>query len=200
MIKEKPKVISESKQEKIRNILDNEIIKEYFFLKISSNREADIFTGYRTTDFNRVLQLVKYFAYPLGVVKTKLMKLLFYSDFKTFKDSKHSLTGLAYAKYPYGPVPDRFQLLLGMILEIDPTISSEMQLMGNYPGEIFKSSTAPKKDTFSDEEWAIIQDVQNRFEYFTSKDIKEFSHGERGYQENSMFELIPYSYADELLI
>jgi len=200
LIKEKPFVIPESKHEHIRNILDNEIIKEYYFSKISSRREADIFSGYKTTDFNRVLHLVKYFAYPLGVVKTKLMKLLFYSDFKAFKEFKHSLTGLAYAKYPYGPVPEGFQLLLGMMLEMDPSISTEMQFIGNYQGEVFKSSTAPKVDAFNDNEWAIIKDVQNRFEYFTSKDIKNFSHEEKAYQENSMFELIPYSYADELLI
>ena len=46
------------------------------------------------------------------IMKTKLLKELFYIDFLYYKKSCISITGLEYAKLPYGPVPEDFDLLL----------------------------------------------------------------------------------------
>ena len=43
------------------------------------------------------------------VLKTKLLKEMFYTDFLYYKETCNSITGLEYAKLPYGPVPDQYE-------------------------------------------------------------------------------------------
>lgn len=56
--------------------------------------------------------MVIFFTYH-GVLKTKLMKLLWYTDFLMYKKYKKSISGISYLKYKYGPVPKKFNSMLG---------------------------------------------------------------------------------------
>ena len=51
------------------------------------------------------------------VLKTKLNKLLFYADFKHFKEYAVSITGARYARIPFGPAPDKYAFYFATLLE-----------------------------------------------------------------------------------
>ena len=46
------------------------------------------------------------------ILKTKLLKEMFYADFLFYKESCKSITGLEYCKLPFGPVLDKFESIL----------------------------------------------------------------------------------------
>jgi hypothetical protein len=48
-----------------------------------------------------------------GVLKTKLMKLLWYADFLIFKKYKRSISGAPYWHKEFGPVPVEHDTVLG---------------------------------------------------------------------------------------
>ena len=64
-----------------------------------------LLSGYIRFDVNKLFQAMKFFCLKDRVVKTKLMKLLFYADFKHFKDSGISISGVRYALPTMVPFP-----------------------------------------------------------------------------------------------
>lgn len=57
------------------------------------------------------MRMVLFFAHESSeLLKTKLMKLLNYSDMIFYKENGISMSGLKYAHLPYGPVPEHFYL------------------------------------------------------------------------------------------
>lgn len=42
---------------------------------------------------------------------------MFYSDFLNYKNTGESITGLEYIKYPFGPVPNNYEILLHYLFE-----------------------------------------------------------------------------------
>ena len=59
-------------------------------------------------NLRKLMQLIVFFAYedtikPLG--KTKLFKLLYFTDITHIRTVGEPITGAEYLKYPYGPVP-----------------------------------------------------------------------------------------------
>ena len=73
-------------EEKKRNIF-NINFKEYLL----GNHLADIYSGYRNPNFEKITEMVVYFSDKLSPFKTKMNKLLFYADFLMFKQSCFSI-------------------------------------------------------------------------------------------------------------
>ena len=48
---------------------------------------------------------------------TKLAKLMFYADFLHYREHTTSITGLAYAHAPQGPIPDRYERIRDDVIE-----------------------------------------------------------------------------------
>lgn len=73
--------------------------------------------------------------------KTKLMKLLWYTDNLFFKENTTSITGLQYACLPRGPVIENRNLLLGL-LEKQGVISmiEDEETNGEYVIPVFSLS------------------------------------------------------------
>jgi uncharacterized phage-associated protein len=54
----------------------------------------------------KLLNLIAYFVkHTKNCKKTKLFKLLYYADFRHFKETGRSITGLKYFAWQWGPVP-----------------------------------------------------------------------------------------------
>jgi len=88
-----------------------------------------LLSGFIPFNANKLFQAIKFFCYKDQVSKTKLNKLLFYADFKHFKDNGVSISGARYAHAYYGPVPDQFNTWLTAISEWDKQITSEEQAL-----------------------------------------------------------------------
>lgn len=158
-----------------------------------------ILSGYKRFDVNKLFQTIKYFCFQDRVFKTKLMKLLFYADFKHFKENGISISGVRYAHANHGPVPDQFETWLAAISEWDKQISSEELISGDFVGEAY-TSDAVDLSAFSAEELATIKFVNTEFKNYSSRQISDISHEEKGYQATLGGEIISYVYAKDLQI
>ena len=200
LVKQKPDIFTLEKRKDILSRLDKEVttsslIKDYF-----RNDKPSIISGNRPFDLEKVINLIKCFTYLNPVVKSKLLKLLFYADFSNFKETGFSITGLNYAHLQFGPVPDQYDYLLASILKIDTALRVDVQQVGDYIGELYVSELPPTPGSFPEETSYVIRKVLNYFQRFTAKDIENFSHKEKGYKETIQGEHISYKYAQDLQI
>lgn len=156
-------------------------------------------SGNMRFDVNKFIQAFKFFCYDGYVVKTKLLKLMFYADFKHFKDYGISISGARYAHANFGPVPDKFDTWLTAITEWSHEVSREEQLIGDYLGEVY-TSDQPDLSVFATSEIASLAYVKAKFAAMNASEIRDFSHNEHGYQVTKNGELISYDYAESLQI
>ncbi len=160
---------------------------------------ADIYSGYRRFDVNRFFQVVKFLCNRAAVVKTKLMKLCFYVDFKHFKENGISITGAHYAHATHGPVPDQFETWLTAMHAWKNEIQMEERMYGEYVGEAYSSSDVDLS-VFSLSEIAALNYVRDYFQPFSATKMRKFSHTEEGYTATRDGQLISYEYAQGLQI
>jgi len=206
MIEEKPNVLSDAKREKILTFL-HEMTDEHerSFVSIYEARfgsyAPNIFSGYQSLNVSKLLNAAVYFCKDMEIPKTKLNKLLFYADFKHYKDYTVSITGVRYAHLPYGPVPDNYEHYLATLIHEEKAIAkNERQINDFMTGEYLSAEKEPDLSIFSTSELKILASVKEFFAEFTATRISSFSHAERGYQVTHDGELISFEYAQFLKI
>jgi len=161
--------------------------------------EHDEYSGDSKFDVDKLISAILFFCVGSDVFKTKLNKLLFYADFKHFKEYSASISGSRYAHLPFGPAPDHYDLMLAMLHE-DERISLMEYDYGEFVGEIVRPHGVPDVSYLSAVELRTITDVKARFEEYSSSQISKLSHNEKGYKETQDGELISYRFADALSI
>jgi len=161
--------------------------------------EPTILSGFRRLDTAKVFDAILFFCRD-GIFKTNLNKLLFYADFKHFKDNKVSITGLQYAKIRLGPVPDNWSHYCAWLLNDGALEADEVYFDENVSGEKLSSAKKPDLNRFSETELETLLFVIKHFKGWTAKRISDFSHQEVGYRETANRQLISYAYADALQI
>lgn len=165
----------------------------------SFNTEPDIYNGNRVFDYERAYNTIVYFvSHVEDVYKTKLNKLLFYADFLAFKTTGQSITGLIYLHLDYGPVPDKFDIMLGLLLN-EKAIKEELV---EFPNGASGTKLLPNVESdisiFTAEEIGILEKVAEFIKGRTSKDISDISHSEKAYKQTGTQELISYEHANSI--
>ena len=178
-------------KEKISKFSNNE--KQLFYNK---DFEPSEFNGYTKIDKNKIINLILMFA-KKGVLKTKLLKEMFYADFLNYKFTGASITGLEYAKLPYGPVPDNFEKIITKCKN-EELISYNIEYKNEYELHNIKSLTEIDETIFTNEELNIIDKVIEFFKNYKSKEIADFSHEEKAYIETNFSDKISYDYAFDI--
>ena len=79
------------------------------------------------------------------------------------------------------------------------TNNHEEQAFGDYVGEAYTSGE-PDWSVFSTSELAALAFVKDKFQRYSARQIRDFSHQEKGYQNTTTGEIISYQYAQELQI
>ncbi len=154
--------------------------------------------GYRTFDYDKFCAMVLFFAHKsTELLKTKLMKLLNYSDMVFYKENGISISGARYIHLPYGPVPEHFDFLIGMMTE-DHIAHIEVTYQNGYEKHQMVPEKAVVPGVLSEEELAVMEKISDRFKNFGSADISDYSHKEKGYTETKTGEVISYSYAGSI--
>lgn len=205
LIEEKTSVLSAEKRERIINLLKN-ITEEHdkSFLSIFETRfgsySANILSGYKPLNVAKLLNAMIFFCKGREIPKTKLNKLLFYADFKHYKEYSISITGACYAHLPHGPVPDKYDYYMATLFYDERAIFVDERQFPNYTGEFLTAIKEPDLSIFSTTEIKVLAMVKEYFEKYSAKDIRNFSHEERGYQVTRDGELISYEYAQFLKI
>jgi putative zinc finger/helix-turn-helix YgiT family protein len=158
--------------------------------------QPDEFSGYRKLDLTKLYNAILFFC-KNGVVKTKLNKLLFYADFKHYKEYGVPITGARYAHIPFGPGPDNYEIYFAS-LNTQKAIQFEEEIYTGYVGENIKAIKEPTLGLFTTSELKIMASVAEHFDKHSASEITKFSHKEVGYQETENGELISYTYAAKL--
>lgn len=185
-------------EEKLDYEDEQDIIEEtiQLYLKKTQIEAEPIYNGYIKFEFDKLMNLIIYFSEKMKMLsKTKLMKLLFYTDFRNFKESGLSVTGLSYKKLPYGPVPSHHFLMLDSLIEKN---AIEILPFDSYEGEYIVPSIEADMSEFDEDEMDIIHSVVKDFEFMNAKMISDHSHAEEGYQSVNLNDMISYEYAEIL--
>lgn len=167
--------------------------------KLIAQYEPDELSGYLDFDLDKLLDAILFLCSGSDVFKTKLNKLLFYSDFKHHKEYSVSITGARYAHLPFGPAPNHYDLILTMFQEGKKIVLVE-KVQQEYVGEIVVALEQPNVSHFSSSEIKTLAQVREYFEGYSSKQISELSHREHGYRETKDGDLISYNFAESLSI
>lgn len=157
-----------------------EPIVEYLW---NHDMEANAFTGYIKPNFDKVANYVLFFAEKLQPLKTKLNKLLFYSDFLNFKQTGFAISGCNYRAITLGPVPSHFSELFGL-LEDQGFIQIEHEVLDRGVGERFVPGKDFDASLFTEQELDSMQKVVNAFQDYRTKEIVDLSHEETAWLEN----------------
>ncbi len=165
-----------------------------FTRQIFAHSKPTQYTGYRSPSLDRIAMVIAYFSQHVhDLWKTKLNKLLFYSDFLNYRRSGYSISGIAYRAIPFGPVPAEYEKLY-VKLKDDQYASIDLIEFsdGNY-GEAISSSRQFEDEHFSELERRTLEDVATKFSNYNTKQLVNISHQEKAWSENvSNHALISY--------
>lgn len=202
LIEESPDALSNNKRERLLSELRAADAEAHSFDRLFEERfgnySPDEFSGFRKLDIHKLANAILFFSVG-GQLKTKLNKLLFYADFKHFKEYAVSITGARYIHLQYGPVPNKYEYFFAELTD-ERFLNIEEEILGNYTGFNCVARTKPDQNAFDSTEYDTMIYVKNYFQKFGSVEIKDFSHQENGYISTSDGEMISYLYARDLKI
>ncbi|MCX5993872.1 MAG: DUF4065 domain-containing protein [Chloroflexi bacterium] len=209
LITASPGILSEEKKLKILNVMKESEepridMLERFVIRNFSDYPADELSGFKRFDRDKFLNAILYFCSGDGESKTKLNKLLFYADFQHFKEYTNSITGAQYARVPFGPAPNGYDLYYSILVQRGSIRAEEVEYPGfashktGFTGEKYVAREVPDLNIFSPGELRILATVKERFKGFSAKEISGCSHLEKGYTETSTGKIISYAYAKYL--
>lgn len=182
--------------EKLEQDTDFRVGRRYFDLFFS--RVPCEENGFKGFDYEKLCAMVLFFAHKsAGLLKTKLMKLLNYSDMIFYKENGLSISGLKYAHLPYGPVPDNFDMILGK-MAADHIAHIEVFYDGSYENHQVIPECDVPAGALSDEEIEVLNRIYEKFKNFGSAEISNYSHREKGYNATKTGQIISYAYAMDI--
>ena len=172
---------------------DGRLYFDSFFSRIPCEEN-----GFKGFDYEKLCAMVLFFAHKsTGLLKTKLMKLLNYSDMIFYKENGISISGLKYAHLPYGPVPDNFDMILGK-MAADHIAHIEVSYDGAYEYHQVVPECDVPEGVLSDEEIEVLTRIYEKFKNFGSAEISNYSHKETGYKATKTGQIISYAYAVDI--
>lgn len=160
------------------------------------------FNGNKILDLDKTEQMLRYFTQTnQDLYKTKLMKLLWYSDSYHYREYDTSISGLVYRHLPYGAVPIGGDEVLGA--SGNSIIVSEERLWCKGDGEEvigFKIDNLKKMDKTKLEtsEISALELVNKKFKNLGSAAISRIVHSEEAYKKTKDGDLISFKWAKKL--
>lgn len=121
----------------------------------------------------------------------KLNKILYYADFRAYRDFGKSITGAHYQHLAEGPAPKELLIAIGELQE-EGAIEFEDRPYFNYVQKRIMPKRKPKKDNFTRGEVAIVDEVIEYLWNFNATEVTDLSHKEWGWRLTEVGEEIPY--------
>lgn len=166
------------------------IVEDPVALPEMSSEEA-VFTGRRVFSFEKLAAMTAYIAAnSKDLYKTKLNKLLFYSDFINYYLNGVSISGSRYVHLPYGPVPDSYESTLQNL-----ALTGMVEIIRGEGFEVIRAKDEPITAVLNNRERETVDWVLETFGKMSAADISEFSHREKAYRFTKAGEHIAYEYA-----
>lgn len=126
-----------------------------------------------------------------GVPKTKLAKLLYLADFAWYYNTAHSMSGMQYKKFQYGPVPEVYFRSIDEMFD-----SGQIEIKQTPEGAMLISQTdigknAELKD-LKKGELELIKKIAHKWKGKRTQEIVAFTHAQLPYKLCRDNEIIPY--------
>ncbi len=132
--------------------------------------------GFAPQSYDKVRNIILFYINKLeGVFSTKMNKLLFYTDFLSYKTRGVGLTGLSYRAIQFGPVPVKWNILYSLIEGVETEI---VPFANGNAGEKLTSLEKTCLSCFEPQELEILNTVINKFAECSSTEISAISHKE----------------------
>lgn len=125
------------------------------------------------------------------LTKTKLAKLLYFSDFSWYYTHLKSMSGMQYRKIQYGPVSDTYFRLIDEMttngeISIEQTENGAMRISETRGGAKIVLS---KIDL---DEMSLIKKIDNKWKGKKTAEIVKFAHGQMPYMFAEDNEIVSY--------
>ena len=167
-----------------------EILNKY----LDYDTECDA-NGYKLLDIDKVADVIAYFAQHMNnLFKTKLMKLLWYSDVKYYNTYGSSMTGLVYKHQRLGALPLAHSEIIYL-----PTVNVIEEDYEDVTSFHVVPLDVPINPVFTLEEQDVLTKVALKFRDMTGREISSYMHNEEAYLQTDMMAIIPYSMAESII-
>ena len=132
-------------------------------------------------NLRKLMQLIMFFAHheavkPLG--KTKLFKLLYFTDVTHLRTAGEPITGTEYLKYPYGPVPMQGDFALRELQKHRLISQKRVQMSNEHFMREVTALQMPDMTMFTEQEMRTIQRVIQQYGEDTASVLSWKSHQE----------------------
>lgn len=157
-----------------------------------------LFHGNTKLSLDKVVDVIRYFASSKQITnlyKVKLMKLMWYADFLSYKNRGFAITGLVYQAMPMGALPVGHNSIIDL-----KDVPCEEVDMGETNAYHFSLKEATSVSTLSSEDKNILDIVIEKLGKMTKNQLVSFMHKEEAYIETAPKDIIQFKYAENLQI
>ncbi len=197
LIEANKELFTNKEYERVKRILDEKIPRKTISIDLNNKKDLNEYNGYTNYSKEKIFNMILFFA-EKTILKTKLLKEMFYSDFLCYKETCKSITGLEYAKLPFGPVPDQYETIINYCV-LNDYINYDVEINNNdYESHNISALKKFDKTMFTDEELDVMQKVRDKFKKFSARDIVDYSHKEKAFIDNKYSDKISYDYAFDI--
>ena len=185
-------MLTEKESKKLLDIAERVIRDEkdkywdlLFLNNLFDNQTPNEFNGYRIPDLTKISQVIAFYQdRGIDLFKTKLNKLLFYTDFNAFQSSGFSMTGITYRAIQYGPVPAQYEKLLVKLGDDEKITRHEIQITPDMYGEKIVSTEPFDESLFTENEIQLLEFIVQTLGSLKASRLVEMSHEEVGWLQN----------------
>lgn len=170
--------------EKVNCLIEEENSSQPFYVKLNQYSEPSSYTGFRRPNKDKIAGVLISFISKCNNEyndKLKLNKLLFYTDFVSYKLSGYSITGLSYRAIDYGPAPSCYDNIYTYFENENIITSKWIKDSNGSAKETFVTELEFDSNLFSKEEKQILDIIAETFKDTSSWDLVELSHNEQGW-------------------
>lgn len=183
------------------NLFENqkdEYLRKSIYGAYARYNQTDENNGFTELDLNKVVDVIRYYSNSIKVkvlYKVKLMKMLWYADTLSYKNSGKAITGLVYRALPMGAVPIAYDLIIDL-----NGISYEEVEFDEGTGYLFINDGNNEYPYLNSDEIKVLDQVIKHFGKMGKNEIVAYMHKEKAYIETQPKNIISYTYAKELSI
>lgn len=160
--------------------------------------DNEMYNGKAQLSLDKVVDVIRYFSnsdFVTNLYKVKLMKLMWYGDFLSYKVRGYAITGLIYQAFPMGAVPIGHDSIINL-----NGVECEEIDMGDYTAYRFNASNNHEFPNLSEGDKKILDKVVRNLGKKTKNEIISYMHKEQAYIETAPREIIQFKFAESLLI
>jgi transcriptional regulator with XRE-family HTH domain len=143
---------------------------------------------------NVLLYILERCAGKPNVGETVLYKLLYFSDFNYYELYEEHLTGAKYRKLPYGPVPQKLDIIIGQMIEKGQLQRVKTEYHG-YPQIRYLPLEKADLTELRASEKEVIDRVIEQMSDWSAAMLSNYSHGDKPWKASKDGEEINYELA-----